>query len=660
MKNLIPILIALLMMTNLNAQSDQLPGNTSLPTSDVDLKKLAALETEKFKYSVEDFFAKPKASSFKFSPEGTYLSFKEKDENLKNHVYIKNIATGKVTRAIEEKEELIRGYGWANDNRLLYIMDKGGDENYHLYAVDLDGSNEMDLTPFDGVKADILNGLKEDKSHMIISMNKNNPAVFEPYKINIETGELEQLFENKDVQNPISGYSFDKNGDLRAYVKMRDGVENDLYYATEKKQFKKLKELNWKETFGIVGFNYASDNPHEAYVVSNLESDKVQIYLYDLKKDKVIKKLFSHPDYDVSEISVSRHRGYELDCFAYEGEKQKVVPVSPYFKKMHQLISEKFVGYNYYIADETDDESKYLIFIQSDKLYGKYFSFDPKTEEFKEVYDLMPQLKEDDMSVMMPITFESRDGKIIHGYFTMPKGTKLGQKVPVIVNPHGGPQGIRDSWGFNPEAQLFASRGYATLHVNFRISGGYGKDFLQCGFKQVGRKAMDDVEDGLKYIVDQGWVDENRAAIYGGSHGGYAVLRGLTKTPELYACGVDYVGISSIFTFMKSIPAYWQPYMKIIKEIWYDEDVPEEKTIMEEVSPIFHIDKIKKPLLVVQGANDPRVNINEADQIVEGLRKKGIDVPYMVKYDEGHGFGKEENRIAFYSTMMGFFAQHLK
>jgi dipeptidyl aminopeptidase/acylaminoacyl peptidase len=660
MKNLIPILIALLMMTNLNAQSDQLPGNTSLPTSDVDLKKLAALETEKFKYSVEDFFAKPKASSFKFSPEGTYLSFKEKDENLKNHVYIKNIATGKVTRAIEEKEELIRGYGWANDNRLLYIMDKGGDENYHLYAVDLDGSNEMDLTPFDGVKADILNGLKEDKSHMIISMNKNNPAVFEPYKINIETGELEQLFENKDVQNPISGYSFDKNGDLRAYVKMRDGVENDLYYATEKNQFKKLKELNWKETFGIVGFNYASDNPHEAYVVSNLESDKVQIYLYDLKKDKVIKKLFSHPDYDVSEISVSRHRGYELDCFAYEGEKQKVVPVSPYFKKMHQLISEKFVGYNYYITDETDDESKYLIFIQSDKLYGKYFSFDPKTEEFKEVYDLMPQLKEDDMSVMMPITFESRDGKIIHGYFTMPKGTKLGQKVPVIVNPHGGPQGIRDSWGFNPEAQLFASRGYATLHVNFRISGGYGKDFLQCGFKQVGRKAMDDVEDGLKYIVDQGWVDENRAAIYGGSHGGYAVLRGLTKTPELYACGVDYVGISSIFTFMKSIPAYWQPYMKIIKEIWYDEDVPEEKTIMEEVSPIFHIDKIKKPLLVVQGANDPRVNINEADQIVEGLRKKGIDVPYMVKYDEGHGFGKEENRIAFYSTMMGFFAQHLK
>jgi len=660
MKSILFTLISLLIMTSLEAQTDQLPGNTALPSSDEELKKIASLEKGTFKYSVEDYFAKPKASSFQFSPKGSYLSYKEKDENLKNHVYVKNIETGEVRRVIEEKEELVRGYGWANDSRLLYIMDKGGDENYHLFAVDLDGSNEKELTPFDGVKADILNSLKEDKDHMIITMNKNNPAVFEPYKINIVTGDLTQLYENNDIQNPINGYTFDKDGNLRSYVKLRDGVENDLYYAVEENQFKRIKELNWKETFAIIGFNYASDNPHEAYVISNLETDKVQIYLYDLKKDQVIEKVFSHPDYDVSDMSVSRHRGYELDYFAFEGEKQQVVPVSDYFKELHQKITKKFPGYIYYITDQTDDESKYLIFIQSDKLYGKYFSYDPKSNSFNEVYNLMPQLKEEDMAVMMPISFTSRDGKPLHGYFTMPKGTKLGEKVPVIVNPHGGPQGIRDSWGFNPEAQLFASRGYATLHVNFRISGGYGKDFLLCGFKQVGRKAMDDVEDGLKYIIDQGWADPKKAAIYGGSHGGYAVLRGLTKTPDLYACGVDYVGISNVFTFMKSIPAYWQPYMKIIKEIWYDEDIPEEKIIMEEVSPVFHIDKIKKPLLVIQGANDPRVNINEADQIVEGLRKKGIDVPYMVKYDEGHGFHKEENRLAFYSTMMGFLAKHLK
>ena len=272
----------------------------------------------------------------------------------------------------------------------------------------------------------------------------------------------------------------------------------------------------------------------------------------------------------------------------------------------------------------------------------------------------MPQLKEEDMAEMRPIKFTSRDGLTIHGYITLPKAALNGEKVPVIVNPHGGPQGIRDSWGFNPEAQLFASRGYATLQVNFRISGGYGREFLESGFKQIGRKAMDDVEDGLKYVVDQGWVDKDKAAIYGGSHGGYAVLRGLTKTPDLYACGVDYVGVSNLFTFMDSFPEYWKPYLEIVREIWYDETVPEEKKIMEEVSPVFQIDKVNKPLFVVQGANDPRVNINESDQIVEALRKKGQDVPYMVKYDEGHGFGKEENRIELYRAMMGFFAKHLK
>ena len=272
----------------------------------------------------------------------------------------------------------------------------------------------------------------------------------------------------------------------------------------------------------------------------------------------------------------------------------------------------------------------------------------------------MPQLVEKDMAEMRPITFTSRDGKTIHGYITLPKEALNGEKVPVIVNPHGGPQGIRDSWGFNPEAQLFASRGYATLQVNFRISGGYGKEFLESGFKEIGRKAMDDVEDGLQYVVTQGWVDKDNAAIYGGSHGGYAVLRGLTKTPDLYACGVDYVGVSNLFTFMNTIPPYWKPYLKIIKEIWYDESIPEEKIIMEEVSPVYQIDKIKKPLFVVQGANDPRVNIDESDQIVSALRDKGYDVPYMVKYDEGHGYGKEENRIDLYKAMMGFYAKHLK
>lgn len=636
-----------------------IPGNPELVTSDDDLDKLAALDVGDYRYTVEDYFAKPKASTFRFSPNGTYMSYREKDENGKRHIYVKNISTGEVERAIEEKEELVRGYGWVNNERMVYLMDTGGDENYHVYAVNIDGSNLKDLTPFDGIQAQFSDLLKDDKDHIIVLMNKNNPQVFEPFKVNVVNGELSQLYTNNDPANPIAGYNFDKDGNLKAFTKIRDGVEQDIYYAIEEGKYELFKSLNWKDAFGILQFNYSTPYPHDAYIVSNLESDKAEILLYDLKNDKVLEKLFSNDKYDVANMATSRKRNWEIDYFEYEGEKEVVVPVSDYYKKLHSRIVDQFKGMQYGIADFTDDEMHYLIYVTSDKLYGVYYSYDVAKDEFKELYNLMPQLKEEDMASMKPITFKSRDGLTIHGYITLPKAALKGQKVPVIVNPHGGPQGVRDSWGFNPEAQLYASRGYATLQVNFRISGGYGKEFLQSGFKQIGRKAMDDVEDGLKYVIEQGWVDKDKVAIYGGSHGGYAVLRGLTKTPDLYTCGVDYVGVSNLFTFMKTIPPYWKPYLKIIKEIWYDEAIPEEKAIMEEVSPVYQIDKIKKPLLVVQGANDPRVNIDESDQIVSALRKKGFNVPYMVKYDEGHGFAKEENSIHLYKAMMGFYAKHL-
>ncbi len=644
---------------NLEKTVKTIPGNPDLVSSDDELLKLSSLDEGNYRYTVEDYFAKPKASTFRFSPDGKYMSYREKDENGKRHIYVKDIATGEAKRAIEEKEELVRGYGWINNERLVYLMDKDGDENYHVYAINLDGSNQKDLTPFDGVQAQFSDLLKEDKDHIIVQMNKNNKQVFEPFKVNVVTGELKQLYSNDNPANPIAGYNFDKDGNLKAFTKIRDGVEQDLYYEDGKGGFKIIKSLNWKDAFGILSFDYATPNPHDAYMVSNIESDKSKIVLYDLKADKVIKEVFSNDNFDVSNMSLSRKRGYELDFVSYEGEKNVILPVSDSYKRLHKRITAKFPGKQYSIADATDDENNLLIFLQSDRLYGEYHSYDVKKDEFKFLYNLMPQLKEEDMSEMRPITFKSRDGLTIHGYITLPKAALAGEKVPVIVNPHGGPQGIRDSWGFNPESQLFASRGYATLQVNFRISGGYGKEFLESGFKQIGRKAMDDVEDGLQYVIDQGWVDAKKAAIYGGSHGGYAVLRGMTKTPDLYACGVDYVGVSNLFTFMKTIPPYWKPYLKIIKEIWYDEDVAEEKKIMEEVSPVYQIDKIKKPLFVVQGANDPRVNIDESDQIVSALRGKGYDVPYMVKYDEGHGFAKEENSIALYKAMMGFYAKHL-
>lgn len=646
-------------MMNAQTSTAKLPGDPTLPSSKASLEKLVSYDKGNFKYKVEDYFARPKASQFKLSPDGQYLSYKEKDKDSKNHVYVKDLKTGKITKAIVEKDDLIKSYGWLDKKRLFYTQDKGGNENIHLYAADIDGKNLKDLTPFEGITLNAVRLIK-DTDYVVVSMNKNNKQIFEPYRINFITGEMTQLYENKDVNNPIDDYLFDKDGNLRGYSVLEGGLTTKTYYKDlQTGKFNLIKSTDWKDSFNVFRFNDNSKNKDEAYVYTNLDSDKARIVLYDLKKNAVIKEVYSNPVYDAGSVSIAgKNRNYELDYISYSGVKGETIPVSKFYKEIDAQLKKEFGDKEFSIVSSDDNDEKLLVIVSSDKLYGTYYEYDTKTKKTKLLYDLMPMLKEADMAEMRPIEFKSRDGLTIHGYITLPKAALEGKKVPMIVNPHGGPQGIRDEWGFNPEAQLFASRGYATLQVNFRISGGYGKEFQKAGYKQIGRKAMDDVEDGVKYAIAQGWADQNKIAIYGGSHGGYATLMGLIKTPDLYACGVDYVGVSNIFTFFDSFPEYWKPYKEMVKEIWYDLDNPEEAKIAKEVSPVFQIDKIKKPLFVVQGANDPRVNINESDQIVKAMRAKGYEVPYMVKYDEGHGFGKEPNRIELYKYMLGFFAEN--
>lgn len=643
------------------AKEQAVKGDASLVTSKEKLAELASSDRGKYKYSVEDFFAKPKARTFRLSPDGSLMSYFQKTENGKNNVYVKDIKTGKVTLVIEEKEELVRTYFWLNNERLAYIMDKGGNENRHVFVASIDGKSNVDITPFDGVQVEIISVLKNQKDQIIVMMNKDNPQVKEPYKINVKTGAIEKLYTNTDIKNPILSYSFDKEGKLIGYTKMINGINQQYYYKpSASNEFKELQEYTSSETFNVVSLNYSTSNPDDAYVISNLDSDKTRIVLYDLKQNKVVKEIYSNPVFDSNFIGLSEKRNYEIDYVGYNGEKTTLIPMSKSFKNIYKNLEKEFNNEQFTIVSQSDDEQKMLIVVSSDKIYGKYYQYDAKLNKLTYMFDLMPKLEENDMAIMQPISFKSRDGILIHGYITLPKEAMEGKKVPLIVNPHGGPQTIRDSWGFNQEAQLFASRGYATLHVNFRISGGYGKEFLKAGFGQIGRKVMDDVEDGVQYVLGKGWVNKDKIAIYGASHGGYATLMGLVKTPDLYACGVDYVGISNIETFFSSFPEYWKPYKEAAKKIWYDLDNPAEGKIAKEVSPFYQVDKIKKPLFVVQGANDPRVNIAESDQIVSALRKKGFDVPYMVKYNEGHGFGREDNQIELYKTMLGFFAKNLK
>ena len=259
------------------------------------------------------------------------------------------------------------------------------------------------------------------------------------------------------------------------------------------------------------------------------------------------------------------------------------------------------------------------------------------------------------MAPMRPVAYQSRDGWTIHGYLTLPQ-YKAAEALPIIINPHGGPW-VRDSWGYNPEVQLLASCGYGVLQINFRSSPGYGRAFWEAGFKEWGRNMQHDITDGVQWLIQEGIADPKRIAIYGGSYGGYATLAGITFTPELYACAIDYVGVSNLFTFMNTIPPYWKPYLDMLYTMVGHPEEDEEQ--MRAASPVFHVDKIQAPLFVAQGANDPRVNIDESDQIVRQLRERGIEVPYLVKYNEGHGFQNEENRFEFYRTMLGFLGKYL-
>jgi dipeptidyl aminopeptidase/acylaminoacyl peptidase len=663
MKKIFWVILSLLSISNFciaQETKDSVPGNPDLVSSKEALMELSALEKEVYTYSVEDYFKKPEQSSFQFSPNGLFLSYLEKDENSKNHVYVKSTETNKVVRVVEEDKDLVRGYEWINDSRLIYAKDKGGDENYHLFTVDLDGNNHIELTPFDGVKVNILNSLKDQKDYMIIQMNKDNPQIFEPFKINVNNGQLNKLFENKDPNNPIISYYFDKNGSLKAYTQQQNGTEYVIYYRTGiNNAFEKIIKTTWKDNFSIIDFNYITDNPHDAYVISNIESNTNEIILYDFEKKEIIEKVYSNKTFDVNGISFSKKRGHEIDYYFYTGEKSVVIPVSETYKNLHKKFTKEFGAYDFDIVSKTDDEDKFLIHITSDKLYGVYYFYDVLKNKFKEIFNLMPSLNPIDMVEMRPIKFTSRDGLTIYGYLTIPKQAK-NNKVPLIVNPHGGPYGPRDYWGFNPENQLFASRGYATLQVNYRGSGGFGKEFYLAGNKQIGRKMLNDLEDAVTYVKSLDLIDEEKIAIYGSSYGGLATLGSLVKTPNLYKCGVDYVGVSNLFTFFKSIPPYWKPYLGQVYEQWYDENSSVDQAIMKQVSPALNVDKITKPVFVIQGANDPRVNIDESDQIVKNLRDKGFDIPYMVKYNEGHGFGHEENRLELYRAMMGFFAKHLK
>ncbi|WP_107949340.1 alpha/beta hydrolase family protein [Lysinibacillus parviboronicapiens] len=598
--------------------------------------------------SVEDFMKNPGSFGYSLSPDGNYLTYSAAWENRSN-VFVKKMNDdSEPVRVSSSTDRDIAGSFWKDDN-LLYLKDKGGDENFHIYSTSFNGNEEKDLTPYPNVTVGLLSGLQGVKDEILIMMNKEDATVFDVYKLNVKTGETKHVAKNP---GNIASWLADRDGNIRIAV-ASDGVEGTvLYRETEKDEFKPFIEMAAGDE--VTPLAFSKDNKH-IYATTNKGRDKVEFVKYDLEgKEEVI---MSNAEVDVAGVLYSAEQD-KLLYGAYLTDKTHYQFFDKDFEELFRKLQTKLgveeseLGINDYNKEMT----KFIVSVSSDTVYGKYYYYDSTTDELTELTTLSPWLNPEELAQMHPISYKSRDGLTINGYLTLPKN-KDAKNLPLIVNPHGGPW-ARDMWGFNPEVQLLANRGYAVLQVNFRSSTGYGKEFLEAGNKQWGLKIQDDITDGVQWAIDQGIADPERIGIYGASFGGYATLAGITKTPDLYAAAVDYVGVSNIFTLLDTIPPYWETMRNMFYErVGHPE---KDKELLTAASPVFHVDKIKTPLFVAQGANDPRVNQAESDQIVKALRDRGVDVEYMLKENEGHGFQNEENRIEFYNAMLKFLDSHLK
>jgi dipeptidyl aminopeptidase/acylaminoacyl peptidase len=608
----------------------------------------------------ELFFGDPEISGAQISPDGKHISFIKPFRNVRN-IWVKDRAA-----AFDDARPLtadttrpVTSYFWSVDGRyILYVQDKGGDENYRIYSVDPKGMGDPvppanDLTPMEKVRATIIDVPKKSPQEILIGLNDRDPQLHDVYRLNIATGERKLVRKNEEN---VAGWLADLDGNLRLGLKVNEAGGTDIL-RVETDKLEVIYSVTPEETCSPVRF---TPDGKKFYLITNKgdKLDKIQLELFDLATGKttlVDKDPLNEVDLSNAIFSDATN---ELLATYYVGDRVRVYPKQKQFAADWERMKKAMPDGELTLASTTEDENLWMVVVSSDVDPGSRYLYDRTTGKAEMLYRARPNLPSEHLAPMKPVRYKARDGMTIHAYLTVPKGVPA-KNLPTVMVIHGGPW-ARDSWGYRPEAQFLANRGYAVLQPNFRGSTGYGKQYLNAGNKQWGTGAMQhDITDGVKYLIEQGIADPKRVAIYGGSYGGYATLAGLAFTPEVYAAGLSYVGPSNIITLLNSIPPYWAPVKKIFAVRVGDMEKPDDLKMLEAQSPLNSATKIKAPLLVVQGANDPRVKKAESDQIVVALRDLGRHVEYMVAEDEGHGFAGRENRLAMYTAMERFFAKHL-
>jgi len=603
----------------------------------------------------EILFGNPEIMGGKISPDGKFISF------IKPYDGMLNIWVKKVDESFEDARPItndqkrpITSYFWSRDNQyILYVQDKGGDENYHLYAVEPSTRASgipaaRDLTPAEGIRAMIYALPKNNHNQIILGINDRDPAWHDLYAVDIPSGDRTLITKNLHNFNAFY-FDLDYNLSLASKSTSDAGTEILVY-----------KEGSWTSLITCTGDEHLSILQHKGnshtYVNTNLgDHDLAYLGLMNLENGE-IEILENDPNNKVDfGGALFSNRTNQLIGTSYTFEKSVIYWRDEHFEADYNWLREKFNDAEVHFMSGTEDEKKWVVGVNSDIDPGTTYFFDRESKSIDFLYRPRPDLPIKYLSHMEAISYPSIDGLMIHGYLTKPR---IKDQTAAIIMPHGGPW-VRDNWGYHSYAQFLSNRGYLVLQVNYRGSTGYGKSFLNSGDLEWGRRMQDDLTYGAKYLVDQVGCDPKRIGILGGSYGGYATLAGLTFTPDVYACGVSIVGPSNLFTLLESIPAYWESARAMFHKRMGDPQTEEGKNLMKERSPFFHADKIKAPLLVGQGDNDPRVKTAESDQIVQAMQSHDLPVEYLNFPDEGHGFANPQNSMAFLAVVEKFLAKHL-
>lgn len=595
-------------------------------------------------------FGNPEKTSPKISPDGTKLGYLAPDDKGVLNVWIRDLKQSvKDQKVTSDTNRGVHSFFWQQDGfHIGFMQDTNGDENWHLFQTNLETKETRELTPFPKVQIRIIDYDHKFPDKLIIGMNKRDPALFDVYQLNLKTGGMELIEKNPgdvfgwlpDHQLQVrASLSYEKDGST--VVRVRDDIESP---------WRDLLTVDPYET-GVSLVNFTPDN-QGLYILTSFGGNTERLLLISLKDGKS-QLVFEDLNYDISNI-VFHPTDYKLEAIGIDREQFEWEVIHRSLKQdfdyLAQTLKTPFLLLNTDLANQN-----WIVASTSDIRPSHFYVYHRPGKKLTFLFSTQPALEKYTLSPMKPISITARDGMKLHAYLTLPADKKP-ENLPAVLLVHGGPW-VRDYWGFNPQVQWLANRGYAVLQINYRGSSGFGKAYMNAGNREWGAKMQTDLLDGKEWLVDQGYADPDKVAIYGGSYGGYAVLAGLTFTPDAFCCGVDIVGISNIITMLQNNPPYWAP-LKAKTNLRVG-SLDNDLEFLKERSPLFKADQIKKPLLIGQGANDPRVNQIESDQIVAAMRKKNLPVEYLLFRDEGHGFVKPENRLKFNAAAEAFLAKHL-